>query len=380
MSILIKNVQIIDPQSPHHLKRKNILVSDAGIIKKIDNADHEATKTVEGKNLKASIGWFDMWAHFNDPGHEHKEDLYSGTRTASAGGFTGVALLPNTCPAVDSKNEVSYLRSINSISTTQVYPYGAITKSCLGEELTEMIDMHRAGAVAFTDGEHSVWNTDILLKTLLYLQKFNGLLINFPEDKYLTAFGTMNEGKHSTMLGMKGMPRLAEEVAVRRDLQLLEYAGGRLHFANISSSGTLKQIKKAKKSGLDVSCHVAVYNLLWDESAVADYETSFKVNPPLRERADVDALLKGVADGTVDVITSAHIPQDEESKNLEFDLADFGMLGMQDLLPNLKPSDGKRRFQSVLVKIHYKPQEIVGAARTGDPGRGKSGNHPVRSH
>ncbi len=360
MSILIKNVQIIDTQSPHHLKKKNIFISEAGIIKNIDNTDHEANKVIESKNLKASIGWFDMWANFNDPGKEHKEDLKSGARAASAGGFTGVALIPNTLPAIESKNEVSYLKSINSFSTTQIYPYGAITKACHGEELTEMIDMNNAGAVAFTDGEYPVWNTDILLKTLLYLRKFDGLLINFAEDKYLTAFGTMNEGTYSTILGMKGMPKLAEEVMVRRDLQLLNYAGGNLHFANISTSESLKQIKKAKNKGLNVSCQVAIYNLFWDESAVADYDTNFKVNPPLREPSDINALLKGIEDGTVDVIVSAHSPQDEESKNLEFDQADFGMLGLQTFYPIINQISEKGDFKEYLPKFTINPRKLLG--------------------
>jgi dihydroorotase len=171
MSILIKSAKILASGSSLNDKKHNIFISDAGIIKHIGKDAPPATKTVEGKNLKVSIGWFDMRANFNDPGLEHKEDLESGLQAAASGGFTGVALLPNTHPCVESKNEVSYLMSKNARNVCQAYPMGAVTKNCKGEEFTEILDMHHAGAVAFTDGENPIWNTDILHKTLLYLQK-----------------------------------------------------------------------------------------------------------------------------------------------------------------------------------------------------------------
>ena len=242
MSILIKSATILCNGSPHHNKKLNIFISDAGIIKSIGQDAPDASRIVEGENLMVSMGWFDMRTNFNDPGNEHKEDLSSGLKTAASGGFTGVALLPNTKPCVESKNEVIYLMSHNQKSVTQVYPMGAVTKGCKGEDFTEILDMQAAGAVAFTDGEHPIWNTDILLKTLQYLQKFDGLLINRPEDSYLTAFGSMNEGITSTFLGLKGMPGLAEEIMIKRDIELLKYAGGRIHFANVSTEHSIKQI------------------------------------------------------------------------------------------------------------------------------------------
>jgi len=259
---------------------------------------------------------------------------------------------------VESKNEVSYLMSKNARNVCQAYPMGAVTKNCKGEEFTEILDMHHAGAVAFTDGENPIWNTDILHKTLLYLQKIDGLLINRPEDKHLTAFGTMNEGITSTILGMKGMPGISEEVMVKRDIEILKYAGGRMHFSNISTALALKQIAQAKKEGLDVTCDVAAYNLLFEDTSVMDYDTNFKVNPPLRDKKDIRALVKGINSAEVDAIVSAHTPQDEESKKLEFDLADFGMLGLQTFLPMVLKVAGKD-LEAVLDKFTTGPRKIL---------------------
>jgi len=360
MSILIKSAQIIDSQSPHHLKKRNILISERGLINYIGNELPDAKKTVTGKNLKVSPGWFDLRVNFNDPGLEYKEDLDSGRQTAAAGGFTGVALLPNTEPVIHSKNDIRYLTSGNASALTQVYPLGAVTKSCKGEELTEILDMHAAGAIAFTDGEKPIWNTDIFLKTLLYLQKFDGLLINKPEDKYLNAFGTMNEGKVNTVLGMKGMPKLAEEIMIKRDLQILEYSGGRLHFSNISAAESVKLIRQAKKSGLKVTCDIAAYNLIWEDKMVIDYDTCFKLNPPLREQPDIRALEKGLADGTIDAITTSHSPQDKESKRLEFDHAEFGITGLQTFLSLLMSKYNWKHVLSLIDKFTTNPRTILG--------------------
>ncbi len=360
MSILIKSAQIIDSHSPLHLKKKNILISERGLIKYIGNELPGAKKTVTGKNLKVSPGWFDLRANFNDPGLEFKEDLQSGRQTAAAGGFTGVALLPNTEPVIQSKNDIRYLTEGNDYALTQVYPIGAVTKSCKGEELTDILDMHAAGAIAFTDGEKPIWHTDIFLKTLLYLHKFNGLLINKPEDKYLNAFGTMNEGKVNTVLGMKGMPKLAEEIMIKRDLQILEYAGGRLHFSNISAAESVKLIRQAKKSGLKVTCDVAAYNLIWDDKMVSDYDTCYKLNPPLREQPDIRALEKGLADGTIDAITTSHSPQDKESKRLEFDHAEFGITGLQTFLSLLRIKYSWKQVLSLMDKFTANPRIILG--------------------
>ncbi len=359
MSILLKSAHILNPGSPYHNQRLNIFISDSGVIKSIGTGESKARKVIESKNLMVSMGWFDMRANFNDPGNEHKEDLTSGLKAAASGGFTGVALLPNTDPCIETKNDVGYLMSKNQSSVTQVFPLGAVTKGCKGKDFTEILDMHAAGAVAFTDGENPIWNTDILLKTLQYLQKFDGLLMNRPEDTYLTAFGTMNEGVTSTLLGLKGMPGLAEEIMVNRDIELLKYAGGRIHFSNISTGHALSQIAKAKKSGLNVTCDVAAHNLVFDDSMLSGYDTNYKVNPPLRNKRDVAALEKGLNSMNIDVIVSAHSPQDEESKKLEFDHADFGMLGLQTFLPTVIQKINGTEISTLVEKFTINPRKIL---------------------
>ena len=254
VKVLVRNAQILDPASEHHLKKRDLIIEN-GVITKITGANSssvKAEKILTGKKLKISPGWFDMFATFGDPGYEYKEDLVSGTATAEHGGFTGICLLPNTKPVIQTKSDISYLRKGNSLSLVQVEAMGAVTKDCGGEDLTEMIDLHEAGAIGFSDGLVPIWHADIVLKTLQYLQKFNGLLINRPEDSRLDMYAVMHEGVISTSLGLKGMPGLSEEIAITRDLQLLEYAGGRLHFANISTERSVDLIRKAKRSGLSV--------------------------------------------------------------------------------------------------------------------------------
>lgn len=360
MSILIKSARIVDSRSENHLKKRNIFIDDDGVIRKTGQESPKADVVIEGDNLHVSIGWFDMRANFNDPGLEQKEDLATGRKAAAAGGFTEVALLPNTEPPIQSKNDVNYITSANKNNLVQLHAIGAITKGCQGEDLTEMIDMQQAGAVAFSDGDKPVWNTDILLKTLLYLQKFNGLLINRPEDKHLTAFGVVHEGRQSTLLGLKGMPDISEEIMIKRDLKLLDYAGGKLHFANLSSAEAVSLLKKAKADGKAATSDVAIANLLYDDNYLSDYDTNYKVNPPLRETKDRKALIKGVKDGVIDVIVSAHSPQDEECKKLEFDLADFGMSTIQTFLPMLLQVFEAAELPEIVEKFTVNPRKILG--------------------
>ena len=343
MNVLLQSVTLLDSTSELHQKKVHLIVRD-GMIASVQEATHEAPEgsfdqTLSGEHLHVSMGWLDMQAHFCDPGLEHKEDLSTGAQTAAASGFTEVALLPNTDPTVQTKNEVRYIRR-GGEGPVQLHPLAAVTRHTAGEELTEMIDLHEAGAVAFTDGVHPLTHSQVLLKALQYVQKFDGLLINRPEDTQLTAYGAMHEGVNSTRLGMKGMPVLAETIALERDLHLLEYASEfayphppRLHVSNISAVPSVAIIRAAKARGLNVSCDVAAHQLVFDDSPLVSFDTNFKVNPPLRTPADQQALLEGLSDGTIDVIVSAHQPQDEESKKCEFDQAEFGMLGLPAVLP-----------------------------------------------
>jgi len=359
MKILIKDALILHPGSPYHQKKKDILINKGKIIRIEQNLKEEGT-LIKGKNLMVSIGWFDMRSNFNDPGNEHKEDIISGCETAAAGGFTGVAILPNTKPSLQSKNDIGYVVSKAEKCLPDIYPYGSVTKDNEGEEITEMIDQHTAGAVAFTDGERTLWNTDIMLKALLYVKKFNGLVINKPEDKWLNFLGNMHEGIVSTTLGLKGMPSIGEEITIERDLRILGYTGGRLHFSNISTANAVRLIRAAKKSHLDVTCDIAVHQIAFSDHSLNDFDTNFKVNPPFRAKSDINALIKGLKDGTIDIIVSSHSPQDTESKKLEFDLAEFGMLGLQTFYPvtvNVMGVDGWKLF---LEKITVNPRKRLG--------------------
>lgn len=358
MEFLIRAAEILHPDSPLHKSTKDLLISN-GKIKQISDHIDFSGQIVSADELKLSMGWFDMRAHYNDPGLEHKEDIESGTLTALSGGFTDVALLPNTNPVVSTKNGVFYYQKHNKVSSVNLHAIAAVTIDCLGKELTEMIDLHHAGAVAFSDGLNPIWHTDILLKALQYLQKFDGTLINRPEDQYLTAFGHMNEGQVSTMMGLKGMPALSESVMIQRDLKLLEYAGGKIHFSLISTKESVELIREAKAKGLQVTCDVGVNYLQFTEQHLEDYDTSLKVNPPYRLEEDRQALIQGVLDGAIDAVVSDHNPHDEECKKLEFDLADFGSANQQAFYSIINYALGDK-LDSIISRFTSKPREILG--------------------
>lgn len=357
MKILIQSPEIIDSRSSFHKKEKNVLLNN-GRIAEIGDKNYSADRVIKAEGMKLSIGWFDLGTFVGDPGLEHKEDLDSVSKAAAAGGFTEIAILPNTAPAVQTKNEIGYITKGNDNRLVQIHALASVTRNNKGEELTEMIDLHEAGAVAFTDGLKPIWHTDILLKSLQYLQKFDGLLIDHPEDVWLNMFGQMHEGLQSTMLGLKGMPRIGEDIMISKSLELLGYAGGRLHLSRLSTGKAVDLIRNAKKK-LQVSCDIAAYQPLFDDTALADFDTNYKVNPPLREKADNDALIKGLRDGTIDVLCSGHTPHEEESKSLEFDMADFGMTNLQTFGANLVALSKTIDWDVLLEKVTINPRKLL---------------------
>lgn len=362
MKLTIKGATIIDRNSRHHGKKRDIVL-DRGKINVETGKSAGGDEVIEARGMYLTPGWCDMRSWLADPGFEHKEDLSSGLDAAMAGGFTAVAVLPNNEPVTQTKNDIAYLNKY-SHPITEVLPYAAVTRNTEGTELTEMIDLHAAGAVAFTDGIQPIWHSDILLKSLQYLQKFNGLLINIAEDRNLNHFGAMHEGVQSTMLGLKGMPAIAEELMIRRDVELLKYAGGRIHFTTVSTAGSVRLIKAARKKGLNVTCDMAVYQCLFDDEALAGFDTVLKVKPPFRGKKDRNALIKALQEDTIDVLVSNHIPQDEESKKLEFDLADFGMISLQTVAANLVSLADKVPMEQLLDKVSVRPRELL---QTGVP-------------
>lgn len=357
MKILIQAAKILDTNSPFHKKEKNVLLQNGRIVE-IGDKNYQADKVIKAEGMILSTGWFDMGTFIGDPGLEHKEDLESGIKAAIAGGFTEIAMLPNTVPAIQTKNDINYLTRGNDSRLLQVHPLASVTKNNKGEELTEMIDLHEAGAVGFTDGLKPIWHTDIFLKSLQYLQKFDGVLVDHAEDIWLNMFGQMHEGLQSTMLGLKGMPRISEEVAISRNLKLLAYAGGRLHLSKLSTSKSIGLVRSAKNK-MNVTCDIAAYQALLTDNMLSGFDTNFKVNPPLRETSDNHALIKGLNDGTVDVICSGHVPHDEESKSIEFDHADAGMINMQTFASNLVALAEQVSWETLIEKITINPRKIL---------------------
>jgi dihydroorotase len=334
MRLYFKEVEIIDSNSSFHEQKVNILIED-GKIKDINSTEEtpKVDRIINVPNLKASTSWLDMKVFSGEPGEEYREDIESLSEALKYGGFGYALLMPNTNPVIQQKADIKSILAKNNGQLTQILPSSAISKDCEGEEMNEMLDLHTAGARAFTDGANPMWNSDLLVKTLQYLQKFDGLLINFPQDRKLAMFGQMNEGITSTGMGLKGIPNVAEEIMIQRDLELLRYAGGKIHFSCISTAKSLDLIKSAKEEGLKVTCDVNIHHLILDDSLLESFNTNYKLLPPLRGKADQQALVNGVKDGVIDVIVSGHQPYDEDHKKMEFDLAAFGIMGTQILYP-----------------------------------------------
>lgn len=374
MQVLIRAAHIVDPQSSFDGQVTDILIEN-GLIRQIGNDLTAETnvRVIEHANLHVSPGWVDLRVSAKDPGFEQKEDLQSVCQTAAAGGFTDIAVLPNTQPAIDSKDTLGYVRRMAEGLPVTVHPIAAITKSTKGVDFTDMIDLHHAGAVAFSDGDHPLQNPDLLVKTLQYLQPFNGLLMNRPEEQLLTRFGQMHEGVQSTLLGLKGMPAMAEELMVARDIKLLDYVLSSkldaraiqsrvlplLHFSTISTAQSVELIRQAKAQGLPVSCDVAAHQLVYDDTALSGFDTNLKVNPPFRSRTDLAALWQGLADGTIDAIVSDHNPQDDESKNIEFDLAEFGITGLETVFGAVITHNQGLSLGQLIDKLAIRPRQIL---------------------
>ncbi|NOT90503.1 dihydroorotase [Ferruginibacter sp.] len=364
MKVLIKQARIISPHSPFNGHTKDILITD-GIISKIDDAISEKPdQLIEQEGLSVSIGWMDIFSNFGDPGHEYKETLETGAKAAAAGGFTDVLVLPNTSPVVHSKSQVEYIVQKSKSFAVNIHPIGAVTKNTEGKELAEMYDMHQSGALAFGDGINPIQSAGIVLKALQYVKSFDGTLIQIPEDKSIGANGLINEGIISTQLGLPGKPTIAEEILVARDIKLAQYADSKLHFTGVSSAKSIEYIKRAKEAGINVSCSVTPYHLFFTDTNMQDYDTNLKVNPPLRTETDRQALLKAVADGTVDCIASHHFPQNWDGKTCEFEYAKDGMIGLESLFGVLGSSvvNAQWPIEQSVEMLSVNPRKIFGIA------------------
>ncbi len=328
--VILKQAKIIDPSSPFHNQTMDLKIEN-GTITQIDK---EITITsgfeVENiPNLHVSKGWMDSSVSFGEPGYEDRETIENGLQVAAKSGFTAVALQPNSNPTIDNQSQVRFVLDRAKHQATTLYPIGALTKGSEGTDLAELFDMKNAGAIAFGDYKKALQNANLQKIALQYVQDFDGMLIAFCQDSTLKGSGIANEGAIGTKLGLKGIPALAEELHVARNLFLLEYTGGKMHIPTISTQGSIQLIKEAKAKGLQVTCSVAVHNLVFNDEMLMGFDSRYKVLPPLREEATRKALIAAVSDGTIDCITSDHNPLDIEHKKLEFDLAKDGTIGLE---------------------------------------------------
>ncbi|QYA26589.1 dihydroorotase [Gramella sp. MT6] len=329
MKLLLKSVIILDEKSPFHNKKTDIFI-DHGIIKKIGkNLNEKADKEIKIPNLHVSKGWFDSSVSFGEPGFEDRETIANGLETAGKSGFSSVALNPYTNPVLDHSGSISAVKAKASHHPVYLYPVGALTIKSQGVDLAELLDMQEAGAVSFGDYKLPLRNPNLLKIALQYAQNFNALIQSYPQENRIAGNGMVNEHENSTSLGLKGIPNLAEELQITRDLYLLEYTGGKLHIPTISTEKSVKLIRDAKKKGLDVSCSVAIHNLLFTDEELKSFDANIKVLPPLRTKKDCKALIKGLKDGTIDMVTSDHNPIDVEHKKVEFDNALYGTIGLE---------------------------------------------------
>lgn len=361
MKVLIKQATIVSAVSPFNGQTKDILISGGLIISIADHITENADHVIQQDGLHVSVGWFDSFAHFCDPGFEHRETLETGTRAAAAGGFTDVMIVPNTNPVLHTKSQVEYIIQKSSLPGVRVHPIGAVTKNADGKELAEMYDMANSGAIAFSDGLNAIQDGGLLLKALQYVKTIDGTIIQVPEDKSIGNTGLMNEGIISTQLGLPGKPAMAEELMVARDIKLTRYAESKLHFTGISSAKSLEYINRAKAAGINITCAVTPYHLFFCDEDLQQYDTNLKVNPPLRTHADMLALRKGLLDGTVDCIASHHIPQNYDNKICEFEYAKNGMIGLESLFGVVwSMVNGEWSIVQFVERLTVSPRKIFG--------------------
>lgn len=335
MSILIKGGRVIDPAQG--VDGQFDVLIDNGVIAKVGN-------NIAGANFSGQVidaagklvvpGLIDIHVHLRDPGYEYKEDIQTGTQAAVIGGFTSVACMPNTNPVNDNKAVSLYIRhKAQEVGLANVFPIGAITKGLKGESMAEMGELQEAGCLALSDDGKPVNNSELMRRALEYSRPFGLTLISHAEDLSLVGEGVMNEGFVATELGLKGIPWVAEDAATARDIMLAEFTGGKLHVAHVSTKGSVELVRQAKKRGVRVTCEATPHHFTLTDEAVRGYETNAKMNPPLRSSEDVAAIRAGLADGTIDAIATDHAPHHFDEKNVEFNIALNGIVGLESALP-----------------------------------------------
>jgi dihydroorotase len=334
VKLLVQGGRLVDPSQDLD-GFLDVLIEDGVVSKVGESLSAKGAEVLDASGTVVAPGLIDIHVHLREPGQEYKETVRTGTLAAAAGGFTAVACMANTVPANDSRSVTEHIRlEAERHGFARVHPIGAVSKGMQGEELAEIGEMVRAGAVAVSDDGRPVQNPELMRRALLYAQHFGVPVIQHAEDLHLSGKGVMHEGEWSTRLGLAGIPALAEDLMVGRDLLLLEDTGGRYHVAHISTARSLDLVRRAKERGLPVTCEVTPHHLLLTDKAVAEtgYSTDTKMKPPLRSDRDVAAMLEGIADGTVDAIASDHAPHHSDEKCVQFDEAPFGIVGLETTL------------------------------------------------
>jgi dihydroorotase len=361
MQILLRSVKIIDPNSSHNGKTVDILIDD-GIILEIGKEVEAPTanEIIEGEDLRVSTGWVDMYATFGDPGREHKEDIESGLNAAAQGGFTKVAVSPEAEPAMDNKSAIEYLLTRASGHVVDTLPLGGITKGLKGKELAEMFDMQSSGAVGVSNGKHSIEDAKVQNLAFQYGKNLKLRVYSFCQDVRLANGGQMHEGEVNTRIGLKGVPALAEELAVSRDLYLAEYSNVHVHISHVTTSGSVELIRRAKAKGVEVTASVPSHHLLLTDETIEDFEPNFKVSPPFRGNEHLQALKAGLADGTIDAIISDHEPHEIEAKFSEFSIAEPGIIALETAFSTaLESLSGELSLEQILDKFTNGPRRIL---------------------
>lgn len=362
MRYLIKHATILDPNSKHHGKKRDLIIADGKLQQIAAKIEDKKAILIQGKDLFVSTGWWDLFADFAEPGYEQHETLVSGMEAAAAGGYTHVCLLPDVKPVTQSKSTVEFIRNKSGI--VDLLPLGCISQFQEGKQLAEMYDMHHAGAVAFSDGRKPIQHAGLLLKALQYLKSFDSLLIEIPDNISLSHHGLMHEGILSTQLGLAGKPSLAESLAVQQAIELVAYTESSMHLTGISCKESVEKIRAAKKKNRSITCSVTMHHLLYTDAQLSTYDSVYKVHPPLRTSEDQQALIKGLEDGTIDAIASHHMPCNWDSKQTEFEYAKPGMIGLQTMLPLLLSLPCKLNLEERIALISTKPAALLGKETT----------------
>lgn len=360
MELLIKSAKIVCQGNKNHGKKRDILIKNGKIVE-IKPAIKSDTKTITFPNLHVSIGWFDMCAHFNDPGTEYNEDIKSGLSAAARGGFTGVLISPATTPPISNKASVEYSLTKGIGFATKIYVSGCISADLKGEQIAEYQDMINAGAIAFSDDKNPINNAELMHRALDYAKNYNALITTFPYDNQLCPNGQLNEGVASISMGLKGIPNITEEIRLLRDIEILRYTDSKMHVNGISTARSVEIIRKAKKEGLQITCSIAAHQLSFVDTDLTEYDTRLKVSPPFRTKEDNKALIKGLKDGTIDTIISDHRPMDLEHKKKEFERASFGISSLETSFSSInKQLNSKLELEELIDKLTVNPRSILG--------------------